>query len=209
MESLVTSLETSKKLKAAGFPQETEFYFGWSAKAQEYVLNQSPSQEDHRFIAAVSAQEIADQLPNDVVLSQNPKWFARSATTTAASADTMAEALAGLWLKLKEKVMAEQSFEDKLKDRLVELVDEYFPKNDTAAVGGAPTPGRGEAAAMGALLIKEAQTACMADKQAYALEVLEGLKEQTVIGWEPGMEHPTGVEFRLIDQAIQKIKEAK
>jgi hypothetical protein len=82
-----------------------------------YVLDKTGfyEVEDTDFFAAPTAQELADQLPrrieshplpNSLVLSQQqPGWFASydcmdNESIEASYADTMAEALAGLWIKL-------------------------------------------------------------------------------------------------------------
>lgn len=129
MESLVTTLETSKALKAAGFPQTTLLHYA-SPSSKGWILiwkqdgewDFAPGQPDAEFvnrqivqsIAAPTAQELADQLPrrvehalpNSLVLSQQkPGWFASydcmdNESVEAAYGDTMAEALAALYLAL-------------------------------------------------------------------------------------------------------------
>ncbi|SDP33532.1 hypothetical protein SAMN04487914_108105 [Arthrobacter sp. ok909] len=123
MESLVVTLETAKKLKAAGFPQNTGI--AWSrlhtidgsyAAVDSGVL----SVGDGTVIAAPTAQEIADQLPDDVELFKDPTIYADDGKhrnwqggpgyvaqpfdrrDMAVHGKTMAESLALLWLKLQE-----------------------------------------------------------------------------------------------------------
>lgn len=46
-------------------------------------------------------------------------------------------------------------------ETLIDLVDQHFPKNETAAQGGAPSPGRGQAM----VLVSQALIAHQKDKQ--------------------------------------------
>ena len=119
MESLVVSLETAKKLKAAGFPQVDHVRY-WHrlinhqmTKWSEFKLIDWQSGDDfsEETIAAPTAQEIADQLPKGVFIAKGLRyraWFSETNAhewpddLDAYDRDTMAEALAQLYLKLKE-----------------------------------------------------------------------------------------------------------
>jgi hypothetical protein len=102
MESLVVTLETAKKLKAAGFPQTTADYWlkqpkwAWRVGLDKYSATNRN--------AAPTAQEIADQLPSYAKVRKNvDRYFADAhGLSEPVVASTMAEALALLWLKLQE-----------------------------------------------------------------------------------------------------------
>lgn len=104
MESLVVTLETAEKLKAAGFPH-TQWVW-----ADDMVLHFMIAPPDS--FPAPTAQEIADQLPPPLDLQTNgEQWFAwhqdgdglsEVTDDIGADGDTMSEALAALWLKLQE-----------------------------------------------------------------------------------------------------------
>lgn len=117
-ESLVVTLETAQKLKAAGFEQD-DIYLHWLLKDEEgdtpvnpWLVNVNERTEDdyEETIAAPTAQEIADQLPEGVrVVKQFGSTYhadtymtEEDAPTHSAPGPTMAEALAALWLKLQE-----------------------------------------------------------------------------------------------------------
>ena len=103
MENLTVTLETAKKLKEAGYPQD--YTHAWYNHLIELVWRERECYANTLLYVAPTAQELADQLPMGVnlykadnvynaTLSENPVidgYF-----------DTMAEALAALWLKLKE-----------------------------------------------------------------------------------------------------------
>lgn len=109
MESLVVSLETAQKLKAAGFGQNTwqRWLYG-DAEDRWFII----PDEDVRFgYAAPTAQEIADQLPPQTSLINSDFSLRKRGgmggyetrwQQTYTKADTIAEALANLWLKLQE-----------------------------------------------------------------------------------------------------------
>jgi hypothetical protein len=121
MERLVVTLETAKKLKAAGFPQVTHFQWWQSSMGYNLISDKRIIE----FEAAPTAQEIADQLPGGLQPGHEPNWLSvqkmfedkppyiagyleqRSNDNDRfidyARADTMAEALALLWLKLQEE----------------------------------------------------------------------------------------------------------
>ncbi len=113
MQRLVVTLETAKKLKEAGYPQDTEY--GWIEETKKISL------EDKRYkqfwdAAAPTAQELADELPlNALGISLLPGemderiWVASLLNMKSpipqqhsGRADTLAEALAALWIALKE-----------------------------------------------------------------------------------------------------------
>lgn len=118
MENNVTSLETSKKLKAAGFPQTTHlrWYVPSTSKGEIQLQRSHGAWHDWTF-AAPTSQDMADQLPreyNDGVLDLGINtitgaWIACYQNENGSIAepqlgDTMAEALASLWLKLQEEM---------------------------------------------------------------------------------------------------------
>jgi hypothetical protein len=109
MESLVVTLETAKKLKASGFPQDCHFEY-WIDMAGAWqsprpTVRKPTVRETH---AAPTAQEIADQLREG---ETEIAWFAEKwhalcrmhdgPFVDEVVADTMAEALALLWIRLK------------------------------------------------------------------------------------------------------------
>lgn len=131
MESLVVSLDTAKKLKAAGFPQEAYFRYAREYEYNRFKRDGSPTgaklivdwlhirATEHpglgsklERIAAPTATEIADQLPYDFGGNQlsaakdKESWLFRYGSypevVTYGRGDTMAEALAALWLRLQE-----------------------------------------------------------------------------------------------------------
>lgn len=116
MEHLVVSLETAKKLKAAGFPQKTALLWAHPTRANvEWHVSQYAGLHRGQTIAAPTAQEIADQLPAaikdadllmSVVKQESGSHWASYEKSAGGDysffADTMAEALAQLWLKLQE-----------------------------------------------------------------------------------------------------------
>lgn len=130
MQLLVVTLETAQKLKAAGFPQSTSdkmtSVYSWAiarhADARAFLTKTDTRTQYSTsciFFAAPTAQEIADQLPHwldeeDGIwpLEISAKgltertWYAMydrfGSTKYQVEADTLAEALAALWLKLQE-----------------------------------------------------------------------------------------------------------
>jgi hypothetical protein len=113
MERNVVTLDTAKKLKAAGFPQEAYFWYDdddlWGT--DDYVDEGSLFSPDPKWhIAAPTAQEIADQLREyvkDEVLKLywgGGRWTAligHPGDTRTEYGRTMAEALALTWLILR------------------------------------------------------------------------------------------------------------
>lgn len=117
MENLVVSLETAKKLKAAGFPQghyvwRLPMAFGDGMAFVEHSINKREASEGMASYPAPTAQEIADQLPDEQngnylhVNKFGNIWFASYYEVHAdichleQAGSTMAEALALLYLKL-------------------------------------------------------------------------------------------------------------
>jgi hypothetical protein len=120
MESLVVTLETAQKLKAAGFmlKRPTFFYADDSLVANTGGFDYDNTGYSLLAIAP-TAQEIADQLPHQAPLGlrneqlglvvwpvNDTAWIAAYSDAqmdgVEAEAPTMAEALAALWLKLQE-----------------------------------------------------------------------------------------------------------
>lgn len=120
MENLVVSLETAKKLEAAGFGQKAEFYWVITMTTN-YHLSWYPDgdlplalEKRNDCFAAPTAQEVADELPENHVNSithrsarlkmfyENNEWTTGYPGDFYVSASTMAEALALVWLKSKE-----------------------------------------------------------------------------------------------------------
>lgn len=125
MEHLVVTLETAKKLKAAGFPPEVAFAWycgtdGWSVDRAGGFIGTCELP-----VCAPTAQEIADQLPLEIpskeyLGEQSELWLRKDGedgkyyawyfvtgikdvrSDYGEHAETMAEALALLWLKLQE-----------------------------------------------------------------------------------------------------------
>jgi len=116
MDNNVISLETAKKLKAAGFPQKSDYWFWLEDDGSADLVDHKSSLSWVNDVAAPAAQEIADELDKGIVIQRYHggnfmpanRWSARVASTkrphsiSGEFADTMAEALAALWLALKE-----------------------------------------------------------------------------------------------------------
>jgi hypothetical protein len=127
MEHNITTLETSKRLKAAGFPQNTLFSYSTtdSGTNQSIHLTLEPGDPNYkspfyRVYAAPTAQELADSdwLPHsagkddslEIWSWKTPtgrKWNAAYIDTRCrphylSTGPTLAEALAGTGLKLQE-----------------------------------------------------------------------------------------------------------
>ncbi|MDQ0923312.1 hypothetical protein QF038_001820 [Pseudarthrobacter sp. W1I19] len=120
MDKFVTTLETAKKLKAAGFPQNSVSVWEWTAgiPAGEPYLVQPElmrryglwgSQDVKDYAAAPTAQEIADQLREHLYLGLHMQARDNGLEMMLERADgnfstdplPMAEAFALLWLKLQ------------------------------------------------------------------------------------------------------------
>lgn len=80
-----------------------------------------------------------------------------------------------------------------------DLVDKYFPKNDTAALGGPATPGRGSASVMVGLMIVKHEDAIQAAK----VSLLEELREAMVVQ----QNNPWGI--KLINTELSKLREPR
>ena len=114
MERNVVSLEIAKKLKAARFPGVSMWHYSEGMDPSDELFLTQFSGLTGFDIAAPTAQEIADQLPkrvNEFCLfleygDDETLWAGyRSAETKSdymLHAESMAEALAMLWLKLHE-----------------------------------------------------------------------------------------------------------
>lgn len=110
MENNCISLKTARKLKAAGFPQ-LEVTSQWIQRIPDvkwYLSTDGTHRTASNWCAAPTAQELADQLPDYVEVGRfGDGWFAAQAETamspdTAELGNTMAEALASLYLKLNK-----------------------------------------------------------------------------------------------------------
>jgi hypothetical protein len=126
MEHNVVTLETAKKLKAAGFPQgQTMLHYSEGMENPNDLFLTATSESSQFDMAAPLAQEIADQLPEELPFVPNEDqqepyrlhiypwitghWIAAYMNDGGerdemfeTRAPTMAEALALLWLKLTE-----------------------------------------------------------------------------------------------------------
>lgn len=108
MDKNCVTLETARKLKAAGFPQTTAFYWAVTMTTNPHLSwydGELPEALDGRAWAAASAQEIADQFRDFglMTLAQyGGRWEANLSGTPSGAADTIAEVLALLWLKVHE-----------------------------------------------------------------------------------------------------------
>jgi hypothetical protein len=97
MEHNVVTLQTAKTLKTAGFKIEPILWWVKMSGSAWRVTSMGIG-ESNRY-AAPTAQEIADQLPGVVnVQRDNTGWWC-SGADLGVSYDTMAEALAALWLQ--------------------------------------------------------------------------------------------------------------
>ncbi len=122
MENNVVTLDTAKKLKAAGWSQEeSEHDYFWTTPssglaAGRFTLRHMPGNGE--TFAAPTAQEIADQLPERThiertfIMPMDEREYIYLAWSgfrgynvpedNPVRADTMAEALALLWITLQE-----------------------------------------------------------------------------------------------------------
>jgi hypothetical protein len=112
MENNTVTLDTARKLKAAGFPQTTGMIWN-RLDLPDYRVEQrgqrSLAGELDVAIAAPTAQEIADHIRTLAggqrieIESMFQGWSAKLAGDSAyLEGSTLAEALAALWLKLQE-----------------------------------------------------------------------------------------------------------
>ncbi|MDQ0672956.1 hypothetical protein QFZ36_000517 [Pseudarthrobacter siccitolerans] len=114
MESLVVTLGTAKKRKAAGFPQDSHFVWEYAAGSHYLRPRSDERYAGYGRAAAPTAQEIADQVPHEfeaMKLSISPSrdkgfWLASYPAMNhlypQGKGATMAESLASLWLRLQE-----------------------------------------------------------------------------------------------------------
>ena len=109
MERNVVSLETAKKLKAAGFPRMSMWHYSERMDPPDELFFTQSSGSTQFDIAAPTAQEIADQLPRSwsvvnskVTSNYHAAYHGSGGDRVNADADTLAEALANLLLKLVE-----------------------------------------------------------------------------------------------------------
>ncbi len=122
MENNVVTLDTAKKLKAAGFPQTAPDHWVLNhpnnheqSKQLNRVISSSKRQDSPyiTYFAAPTAQEIADQLPTYGIISVSKRYSGSNwkammhevmskPADTSVEAPTMAEALASLFIKLSE-----------------------------------------------------------------------------------------------------------
>jgi len=109
MERNVVSLETAKKLKAAGFPRVSMWHYSERMDPPDELFFTQSSGSTQFDIAAPTAQEIADQLPgfwsvmnSKVTSNYHAAYHGSGGDRVNAEADTLAEVLANLLLKLVE-----------------------------------------------------------------------------------------------------------
>jgi hypothetical protein len=116
MERNVVSLRTAKKLKAAGFAGVSMWHYSEGMDPSDELFFTQFGGSTQLDIAAPTAQEIADQLPkkiSDYCLfleygDNGSLWACYRVVDSKADymlhveADTMAEALALLWLEITE-----------------------------------------------------------------------------------------------------------
>lgn len=115
MEHLVPDLATCRKLKELGFEQDTEFYWVVTSPGN-YGLSWCPDGKMPGMIsrndcyAAPTSQEIADQLPALIQTTKrtDSKYSAdyirgRTQTRVIEVGPTMAQALAQIWITLREE----------------------------------------------------------------------------------------------------------
>ena len=107
------SLELSKQLKEAGYPQETEFCY--YRNADEYHFLRNPFEGKMRpfpekTYASPTADEILEQLPEYVMVHrENSGWYCEFKTVSGRKTDigffgdTIADAAAKMWLYLKKE----------------------------------------------------------------------------------------------------------
>jgi hypothetical protein len=106
MKRNVVTRETARKLKAAGFPGVSMWHYSEGMTPSDELFFTQSNGLMQLDIVAPTAQEIADQLPgfwsvvNSKVMSNYHAAYHGSSDRVNADADTMAEALALLWLQL-------------------------------------------------------------------------------------------------------------
>jgi hypothetical protein len=109
MERNVVSLETAKKLKAVGFPRVSMWHYSERMDPPDELFFTQSSGSTQFDIAAPTAQELADQLPDfwsvmnsNVTSNYYAAYHGSRRDRLNAEADTLAEVLADLLLKLVE-----------------------------------------------------------------------------------------------------------
>jgi hypothetical protein len=109
MERNVVSLETAKKLKVAGFTKVSMWHYSERMDPPDELFFTQSSSSTQFDIAAPTAQEIADQLPgfwsvmnSKVTSNYYAAYHGSGGDRVNAEADTMAEVLANLLLRLVE-----------------------------------------------------------------------------------------------------------
>ncbi|HEX6760598.1 MAG TPA: hypothetical protein VF086_19645 [Propionibacteriaceae bacterium] len=107
MERNVVSLETAKRLKAVGFPRVSMWHYSEGMDPSDELFFTQSSGSTQFDIAAPTAQEIADQLPGSwsvvnskVTSNYHAAYHGSGGDRVNVDADTLAEALANLLLKL-------------------------------------------------------------------------------------------------------------
>ena len=89
IEQFCTSLEISKQLKEAGYPQESLFTWIQCEEPDEFSLEKTEHaielikfdgiRDDtgtfHEIFAAPTASELGEQLPNEIIISEKTHWF--------------------------------------------------------------------------------------------------------------------------------------
>ena len=89
LEQICVNKEWAEKLKEAGFPQESLFYWCTPEGGQDkdrfiactedaWFCNQDTCSFNHNYIAAPTASEILEKLPSFIVLDTNKTWLSCS-----------------------------------------------------------------------------------------------------------------------------------
>ncbi len=118
-EQIVTTLETSKRLKELGVKQGSCFYYGVNSHDLKTIsLSQNPDDRDI-ILSAFTAEEIGEMLPESVngfelnihkehnndwyVAYRRPNPLFSSDFVTVDNGKSLAEAMALTYIQLKEK----------------------------------------------------------------------------------------------------------
>lgn len=104
MEYYVVSRDIAEQLKAAGYPQNTQFY--WTTNVDFYLISAAArlmSNSSKNFTAAPLSDEMLESLPTSILkLWKHSLGFSAGyAGTKDVSSDTPANALAQLWIWCK------------------------------------------------------------------------------------------------------------